>query len=78
MTTASNSVLIIPKVKGRWYNIGPANLPVKLAELHMASIVIVKDKTHFKCIKNRYGSKSASNERIPLWLLEAYLSKYNS
>lgn len=43
--------------------------------LFRSSIVVLRDKTHFRPIKNRWGDTSVK-ETIPNFLLRPYLSEY--
>ena len=42
----------------------------------MASLVFVKTKTHFRCIKNRWHDPSSPDEKIPNIFLIDYILRY--
>jgi hypothetical protein len=42
----------------------------------MASIVIVKTTTHFRCLKNRWDDPSSPDAKIPNNLMKSYLLLY--
>ena len=50
-------------------------LPITTKTCMEASLVIVQDKTHFRCIKNRWAN-TYEFENIPNMFLRAYLSQY--
>ena len=44
-------------------------------ELYKAYLVIVKTRSHFRCIKN-YWDPTCEDEKIPIDLLSPYLQRY--
>ena len=46
--------------------------PVSMNSIHKASLVIVKTRTHFRCIKNRW-SETCEDEKVPIYLLNQYI-----
>lgn len=45
-------------------------------DLHQANIVIVRNSTHFCCIKNRYSDEVDNRDRIPNRMMMSYVLKY--
>ena len=67
-------ILVIPvtNLRTSWFNLRG----VKAADVQMASLVILKTKTHFKATKNRWDD-AKSGDRIPNFLFLDFLLRYS-
>lgn len=67
-------ILVIPvtNLRTSWFNVRG----VKAPDVQMASLVILKTKTHFKAVKNRWDD-ARPGDRIPNFLFLNFLLKYS-
>jgi hypothetical protein len=76
-----NPILFLPATKAFDDNVKGADVRSwyhyrQMRDLFQSNIVIVIGKTHFCCIKNRWGTTS-TRDRIPNHMLNGYLKQFS-
>ena len=64
-------VIRTTSLRAKWHSLRG----VKDRDVQMASLVILRTKTHFKAIKNRWDA-AQSGDRIPNFLFQGFLLRY--